>query len=246
VAALVLASVRTVVTFVIVSLYVLAAGPPGIAVALIFRWVTPLYWLSYGGICLGLALAGVRTRAEGARHVVRERATVYCVNHASHLEPPIITKHLSAVYPRLSGIYKKELRKMPVLGKVWEIGGFVPIDRRDRAQSDQAIATAVERMREGRSFIVFPEGTRSRDGDLQSFKKGAFVLAIAAQAPIVPVAIVGTQQSMRRGSRLIWPADVVVRFGAPVPTAGLTYDDRDRVLNDVRDRIGAMLSRGGS
>ena len=129
---------------------------------------------------------------------------------------------------------------------MWELGGFVPIDRRDRAQSDQAIATAVERMKEGRSFIVFPEGTRSRDGELQPFKKGAFVLAIAAQAPIVPVAIIGTQTSMRRGSRLIWPADVVVCFGEPVPTAGLTYDDRDRVLDDVRDRIGAMLSRGGS
>jgi 1-acyl-sn-glycerol-3-phosphate acyltransferase len=240
------AGLRTFVTFTVVTTYILLVGPPAIVIALVFKWVSPLYWLSYGGITMGLALAGVRTRAEGAGHVRRERATVYCVNHASHLEPPVITKHLAPVFPLLSGLYKKELRKVPVMGKVWELGGFVPVDRRDRAQSDQAIAMAVERLRAGRSFIVFPEGTRSRDGELQPFKKGAFVLAIAAQAPIVPVAIIGTQQSMRRGSRLIWPANVVVRFGEPVLTEGLTYADRDRLLTDVRDRIGAMLSRGGS
>ena len=244
--ALALASVRTLVTFVVVSGYVLTAGPPGIAIALAFGWVTPLYWLSYIGICIGLALAGVRTTAVGTEHVRRERPAVYCVNHASHLEPPIIVKHLRPAFPRLSGIYKKELRKVPVLGKVWELGGFVPIDRRDRAQSVQAIALAAERIREGRSLIVFPEGTRSRDGALQPFKKGAFVLAIAAQAPVVPVAIIGTQQSMRRGSRLIWPADVRVCFGEPIPTVGLTYDDRDQLMANVRDRIGAMLSQGGA
>jgi 1-acyl-sn-glycerol-3-phosphate acyltransferase len=238
---LAIASVRTLVTAVIVAAYVLTVGPLGIAVALLFRWVTPLYWLSYIGIQLGLSLAGIKTRGEGAEHVVRERATVYCVNHASHLEPPIITKHLAPVFPRLSGLYKKELRKMPVMGKVWELGGFVPIDRRDRIQSDQAIALAVERIHEGRSFIVFPEGTRSRTGELQPFKKGAFILAIQAQAPIVPVAIIGTGTAMRRGSRLIWPATVRVRFGAPVPTTGLTYEDRDGLMDDVRDRIQALL-----
>jgi 1-acyl-sn-glycerol-3-phosphate acyltransferase len=239
--ALAIASVRTLVTAVVVSAYVLIAGPVGIGIALLFRWVTPLYWLSYIGIQLGLFLAGIRTTGEGTEHVVRERAAVYCVNHASHLEPPIITKHLAPAFPMLSGLYKKELRKMPVMGKVWELGGFVPIDRRDRVQSDQAIALAVERLHAGRSFIVFPEGTRSRTGELQPFKKGAFILAIQAQAPVIPVAIIGTGQAMRRGSRLIWPARVRVRFGAPVPTAGLTYEDRDRLMEDVRDRIQALL-----
>lgn len=239
-----IASVRTLVTALIVSSYVVLAGLPGIAIALWFSWVTPLYWLSYIGIQLGLFLAGVKTVGEGTEHVVRERASVYCVNHVSHLEPPIITKHLSPVFPLLSGLYKKELRKMPVMGKVWELGGFVPVDRRDRAQSDQAIELAVQRMREGRSFIVFPEGTRSRDGSLQPFKKGAFILAIQAQAPIVPVAIIGTDRAMRRGSRLIWPTTVRVRFGAPVPTAGLTFEDRDRLMEDVRGRIGRLLEGG--
>ena len=242
--ALVVASVRTAAAIGAVSLYVLIVGPPAIAVAILFRWPVILYRLGVIAARMGFLLAGVRTVGEGTEHVVPGRAVVYCVNHASNLEPPVIMPFLTPLFPHLIALYKKEMRKIPVLGKVWEVGGFIPIDRSDRAQSDAAIALAVERLRSGYSFLVFPEGTRSRDGSLQPFKKGAFILAIQAQAPVVPVAIIGTGQAMRRGSRLIWPATIRVRFGAPVPTAGLTYDDRDRLTAEVRDRIGTMLQGG--
>jgi 1-acyl-sn-glycerol-3-phosphate acyltransferase len=242
--ALVIASVRTAATFAIVSLYVIVCGPPGIAIALWFRWPMILYWLSEKGVRLGFALAGIRVVCEGTIDV--GRAAVYCANHASHLEAPVVYSLLRPLYPRVSGIYKKELAKTPILGKVWAIGGFVPVDRRDRQQSDQAIALAVERLRAGNSFMVFPEGTRSRSGVLQPFKKGAFVMAIAAQAPVVPVAVLGADKAMRRGSALIWPATVLVRFGEAVPTAGMTYDDRDRLMAAVRARVGAMLGQGGA
>jgi len=85
---------------------------------------------------------------------------------------------------------------------------------------------------------MFPEGTRSRTGELLPFKKGAFVLAIDAQAPLVPVAIVGARRAMRRGSPFIWPVDdIVVRIGQPVETAGATYDDRERLMDEVRRSI---------
>lgn len=235
---------RTAAAIGAVSLYVLVVGPPALAVAIAFRHPLILYRLGVWAARMGFVLAGLRTVGAGTQHVVPGRAAVYCVNHGSHLEAPAVMPYLSPVFPHLIALYKKEMRKIPILGKVWEVGGFIPIDRRDRAQSDAAIALAVDRLRSGYSFLVFPEGTRSHDGVLQPFKKGAFILAIQAQAPIVPVAVIGASQAMRRGSRLIWPATIHVRFGPPVPTAGLTYEDRDRLMADVHRRIGAMLQGG--
>lgn len=239
--ALAVASVRTTAALAAVVLYILVVGPPALAIAILFDHPLILYRHGVLAVRLGFLLAGIERVADGTEHVVPGRAAVYCVNHASHLEAPVIMPFLSPLFPRLIALYKKEMRRMPLLGKVWEVGGFIPVDRKDRAQSDAAIALAVERLRSGYSFLVFPEGTRSHDGQLQPFKKGAFILAIQAQAPIVPVAIIGTGEAMRRGSRLIWPATVRVRFGSPVPTAGLTYEDRDRLVEDVRSRIDRML-----
>lgn len=239
--ALAVASVRTTAALGAVALYILVVGPPALAVAILFAHPIVLYRHGVLAVRLGFLLAGIKRFAEGTEHVVPGRAAVYCVNHASHLEAPVIMPFLSPLFPYLIALYKKEMRRMPLLGKVWEVGGFIPVDRKDRAQSDAAIALAVERLRGGYSFLVFPEGTRSHDGELQPFKKGAFILAIQAQAPIIPVAIIGTGKAMRRGSRLIWPATVQVRFGTPVPTTGLTYEDRDHLVEDVRSRIGRML-----
>lgn len=241
-----IASVRTVITLVVLAAYTLLAGPPGLLIAIAFRWPLILFWLGCQGARLGCFLVGIRIVAEGHEQVDPRRAAVYCVNHASHLEPPVVFQLLRPLFPRLLGIYKKEIRKVPIFGKALEVGEFIPIDRRDRTQSDQAIALAAQRLREGYSFLVFPEGTRSRTGELQPFKKGAFILAIAGQAPVVPVAIIGTGQALRRGTWVIRPATVRVCFGEPVPSAGLTYESRDLLMHDVRGRIAAMLGQGGA
>jgi 1-acyl-sn-glycerol-3-phosphate acyltransferase len=114
---------------------------------------------------------------------------VYCANHTSNLEPPIIFLALTAVHPRLKAVYKAELRAvMPLLRNVMDIGGFVPIERDNREQSGRAIDEAVGMLVNGDSFVTFPEGTRSRTRSLLPFKKGIFIMAIKAQAPIVPAA----------------------------------------------------------
>ena len=89
--------------------------------------------------------------------------------------------------------------------------------------------------------MIFPEGTRSRTGELLPFKKGGFLMAIKAQAPVVPVAVSGGRDAMRKGSPLIWPVTVKVEFAPPVPTAGLTLDDRDALIERVREAIAARL-----
>jgi 1-acyl-sn-glycerol-3-phosphate acyltransferase len=127
---------------------------------------------------------------------------------------------------------------------VLDVGGFVPIDRSDREKAMISIAKGAESLRHGNSFLIFPEGTRSRDGQLLPFKKGGFIMAIQAQAPIVPVAVQGGRAAMRKGSAIVRPVRVSVRIGAPIPTAGLTTNDRDALIARVRDAIENLLRQG--
>lgn len=238
------AATRSITAYVVVSIYTLVVGPPGIALALAFRWPNVLFQLGVFGAAAGLRIAGVRCLFSGREHVLAGRAAVYCPNHTSNLDPPIVFQVLRPLFPRLLVVYKAVLRKLPILGRCFDIGGFIPVDRADKDQSAQAVARAVERMKDGYSFMIYPEGTRSRTGALLPFKKGGFILAISAQAPVVPIAIDGALAAMHRGSPFIWPTTVHVRVGRPIETRGLTTDDRDGLIEETRHAIAEMLAGG--
>lgn len=239
------AAARSLAAYLFVSLYVLAFGPPLILGALIFRWPTPLFWAGFGGARGGMLLSGIRYRVHGAEHVRRDRPTVYAVNHASNLEPPIAFCNLRQLFPKLGILYKAELRKLPILVWGFDLAGFVPLERGNPEQSLPAIDKAAEAMRShGMSFMIFPEGTRSRTGELLAFKKGGFILALKAQAPVVPIAIKGSRDAMRKGSPIIRPVTVTVRIGGPIETAGLTIENRDELVSRVRAEIQRMLTLG--
>jgi len=129
------------------------------------------------------------------------------------------------------------------MGTLFDIGGFVPVERADREKSLAAISRGAASLKAGNSFLIFPEGTRSRTGELLPFKKGGFIMAIEAQAPIVPVAVQGGRDAMRKGSAFVRPVNVLVRVGSPIPTAGMTMNDRDELIAKVRTEIAGLLAR---
>jgi 1-acyl-sn-glycerol-3-phosphate acyltransferase len=236
-----LAALRSAATYLSVALYVLLVGPPILLIAIAFNQRGLLYRVGHLGVRLGLFLSGIRVDVVGEGNIQRHRAAVYAVNHASNVEPPIVFDILNELFPRLRIVYKAELRKLPVLVRAFDLAGFIPLERGNPEQSLPAIDRAAEALREGNSFLIFPEGTRSRSGELLPFKKGGFILAIKGQSPVVPIAISGARNALRKGSLLIYPVTVRVRLGEPVETAGMTLDDRDRLVAAVRERIKEML-----
>jgi 1-acyl-sn-glycerol-3-phosphate acyltransferase len=229
-----IAAVRSVLTYVLVSLYVAIAGPIALAIGLGFKNKTALYVPGHIGVGLALGLAGIRYRVRGREHIPRNRAVVFCSNHESNVDPPVL---FQALHKRLHVLFKAELTKLPVLGAVMVAGGFVPVERDRREASMASIDRAADSIRSGNSFLIFPEGTRSRTSELLPFKKGGFIMAIKAQAPIVPVAVSGGRSAMQKGSWIVRPVMVDVRIGEPVETAGYTLDERDQLIEVVRERI---------
>ena len=235
---MIISAIRTVTTYVAVSLYVLVVGPPGMLLAILFRWKSLLYALGHFGVRLALFTTGITFRVTGREHVPLDRAAVYCSNHQSNVDPPIL---FDALHPRMHILYKHEIDQIPILARAFRLGGFIPVDRRNREASLRSIENGASSIRSGNSFLIFPEGTRSRSDELLPFKKGGIHMAILAQAPIVPVAIRGGRSAMQRGTWLIRPVVVDIAVGEPVETTGMTAGDRDALISVVRARIEALL-----
>ena len=230
----IIAAVRSVLTYVAVSVYVLLAGPIALAIGVGLKNKTALYVPGHIGVGLALGLSGIRYRVKGREHVPKNRAVVFCSNHESNVDPPVLFR---ALHKRLHVLFKAELTKLPILGAVMVAGGFVPVERDRREASMASIDRAAESIRSGNSFLIFPEGTRSQTSQLLPFKKGGFIMAIKAQAPIVPVAVSGGRAAMQKGSWFVRPVMVDVRIGEPVETSGFALDDRDQLIEIVRERI---------
>src|SRR3970040_1393434 len=145
------AAVRSIATFLAISVYVIVLGPPAMLLAWVFSHPNFLYRAGIRGVQMGLQLSGIRYRAEGCEHIQRARPAVYCVNHSSNVEPPIVFDVLQELFPNLRILYKASLRRLPILGRVFEMVGFVPLERAEPGQSFPAVERAAGALRAGGS-----------------------------------------------------------------------------------------------
>jgi HAD superfamily hydrolase (TIGR01490 family) len=187
---------------------------------------------------LGSALAGVRVEVEGAEHLAT-RPAVFLFNHQSQLDVLVLAKVLRGGF---TAVAKKGLANTPGFGLMFRLADVAFVDRGDPTQARQALEPAVERLREGISLVIAPEGTRSATPGLGSFKKGAFHVAMQAGVPIVPLVIRNAGELMWRGASTIQSGTVQVRALAPIPTDGWTAEELDERVAEVRGRYVETLA----
>lgn len=187
-----------------------------------------------------LGLAGVRVEVEGIERLPPDAGLILAVNHQSWFD---IVAIFASLPVSLRFVAKKEISRVPLFAQAMRSAGHVFLDRQNRASAIAAMREAGVRMREqGLSMVLFPEGTRSPDGNLLPFKKGSFVLAIETGAAMVPLAMDGGRLIMPKGRLGIHSGTIRIGCGEAIPLAGLTKDDRDAVLDATESQISGMLS----
>ncbi len=177
-----------------------------------------------------LFLFGVKVITKGKENIDRSHHYIYISNHASAFDIPAV---VNGIPDDIRFVLKKELTRIPLWGWALKYGHYISIDRGKARDAVKSLEEAAERMRDGASVILFAEGTRTLDGKLQPFKRGAFTLAVKAGIPIIPVTINNTYKILRKGSWQITPSDIELVLSRPVPTSGISGKEEERRLMDV-------------
>jgi len=184
-----------------------------------------------------LRVAGVRLQISGLEHVLRDRPQILFSSHSSFADICVLASVLPVQFRWLA---RKEIFRVPFIGWHLARSGHLKIDRGDRESAVRLLSEAAEKVRGGINLLVFPEGTRSPDGTLRSFKKGVFHLAIDAGVPIVPIRLLGTHRIMPKGTRQLNPSDVSLRVGPPLDASNLGRADLERLMERVRSAMLAL------
>ncbi len=228
---------RTLLVYTAVAIYILVVGLPSLLLSALTGNTNFIYRAGLLGGRMALWMARVKVVVEGREKIPAGRAVVFMSNHQSNCDPPALAVNL----PPVLILAKKELFRIPILGRGMRMRGFIPVDRESRERAFGAVDEAVEALKKGSSFLVFPEGTRSRNGRLQAFKKGVFVMAIKAGASIMPISVSGGGKIIRKGEFAIHPGTLRITIHDLVPTDGYSVTDRAVVAGRVRQAILAGL-----
>ncbi len=181
-----------------------------------------------------LIVAGITIRVEGIEHLKLDGSYILMPNHQSNFDIPVLLGCLPVQFRWLA---KAELFKIPIFGRGMRGCGYISIDRSNRKSAFRSLAEAAQKIRNGVSVLIFPEGTRSWDGEIQAFKKGGFVLSVDAGVPIIPIVISGTRDVMPKGKLLIRKLPVEMKILTPIATSGYTRKTKDDLMGVVKDTI---------
>jgi 1-acyl-sn-glycerol-3-phosphate acyltransferase len=213
--------------------YILVVGLP----ALIHAWLTKntdkLYQVGITGARMAVWLSGVHLEVHGLEKIPHGRAAIYMPNHQSNCDPPAVI----TILPPVLVMAKQEFFRVPILGPAMVYRGFIPVDRKNRERAIAAVEEAVKALKAGKSFLAYPEGTRSPDGRLQKFKKGLFVMAIKAGALIVPISVSGARKIMPKGQFVIHPGRVRITIQDPISAADYPLEQRRDLIKMTREAI---------
>ncbi|MGQ9619160.1 MAG: lysophospholipid acyltransferase family protein [Candidatus Aminicenantia bacterium] len=225
--------VRSILILFIYSILTLVVGLPALLISFITGKKEFLFKIGKFGLALSKPLFGMRLKVYGMGKIDFKKTHIFMANHVSLIDAPL----LFYIIPITVSIFpKKELFKIPVIGKGMERVGFIPVDRGDREKGRMAIEKGVEMIKKyGWSFLIFPEGTRSWNGNLLPFKKGGFILSIKSGVPIVPITIKGTREMLPRGRFSLKSGEVVVKFHDPVYPESDSIEGKESLLKKVRE-----------
>jgi 1-acyl-sn-glycerol-3-phosphate acyltransferase len=183
-------------------------------------------------------ICGLQVEAQGAKGVDSSHPCIFMPNHQSALDIVVL---IATIPSSFRFVAKQEMAAIPVFGWGMALGGHIFVNRADRPKAIESLRQAEEKIRQGATVILFPEGTRSCTGELAEFKRGGFRLAIGAQVPIVPVSISGTRNRLPKKSLQVEPGEVKVVYGQAIPTQGYNVAEREQVMMKVRRAISAGM-----
>ena len=219
------------------SLYILLLGPPLILYTVITKNPNPVYWAGIKGVMFFVRAVGVRVRVVG-RERIPKSVCLFVANHTSSADAPAV---VGAIPRRIAVLLKASLFQWPIVGQAFQAAHFIPVNRGVHESALASVDKATEAMKTGQSFLIYPEGTRSPDGRLQEFKKGAVVMAIKAGVPIVPMVCSGAHRVMVKRSLVIHPGEIVVEFLEPIDASAYTLEERDALNEKVHDQMARAL-----
>ena len=228
---------RTLFIGVFLSLYILIVGPPLLIYTFITRNPDPIYWAGVKGVMFFVRAVGVKVRVKGLERIPAG-VCLFAANHTSSADAPAV---VGAIPCRIVILLKESLFKWPIVGQAFRSAHFIPVNRSARDAAIASVEKATESLKAGQSFLIYPEGTRSPDGRLQEFKKGAVMMAIKAGVPIVPMACSGAHRIMEKNSLVIHPGEIVVEFLEPIDASKYSLEDRDILNERVRMAMAAAL-----
>jgi 1-acyl-sn-glycerol-3-phosphate acyltransferase len=230
--------IRATLMYLFVGTYVLLSAPVGLIWIILTGDAALIFKLSRFCIRMTGWIFGIRVVVEGKGKIDPKKTYVFLSNHQGNFDGPVL---LHVIGRDLRALIKREMMRLPVLSLVFKRIQYIPIERLNPKQAHSGIELGAKLLLEGKSFFAFPEGTRSRDGQLGAFKKGVFIMAIKAQIPIVPITILNSRDIQPPGKYGIRPGCIRLVIHDPIETEGMTVEERNLLIQRTREAITSAL-----